>query len=218
MPVPSETELISFGNWTLRIRPAASRPARLLLLLHGWTGDENSMWVFVAKFTRKYWVVAPRAPHVTKPSGFSWRMASPEHNERPEVEDLQTSAEEIIALVDQYAAANRIAAGRFNLIGFSQGAALANTLALMNPGRIERVAILAGFVPQGAEELVRGRPLDGKKFFVAHGSRDDMVRVEHAQLSVSLLEAAGAQVTFCEDDVGHKVGAGCLRALENFFA
>ena len=29
---------------------------------------------------------------------------------------------------------------------------------------------------------------------------------------------AGAQVTFCEDEVGHKVSASCLRALKDFFA
>ena len=34
---------------------------------------------------------------------------------------------------------------------------------------------------------------------------------------MSLLEQAGAQVTYCEADVGHKVSADCLRGLENFF-
>jgi predicted esterase len=33
-----------------------------------------------------------------------------------------------------------------------------------------------------------------------------------------LLESAGADVTFCEDEVGHKVSAHCLHALEDFFA
>jgi predicted esterase len=34
---------------------------------------------------------------------------------------------------------------------------------------------------------------------------------------VSLLENAGAQVSFCEAEVGHKVSADCLRALQSFF-
>jgi hypothetical protein len=35
---------------------------------------------------------------------------------------------------------------------------------------------------------------------------------------MSLLEQAGAQITYCESEVGHKVSADCLRALETFFA
>jgi len=70
----------------------------------------------------------------------------------------------------------------------------------------------------GAETLLSPRLLVGKRFFVAHGSRDEMVNVEFARQSVRLLQAAGAEVTLCEDEVGHKVSAGCLRGLETFFA
>jgi predicted esterase len=43
-----------------------------------------------------------------------------------------------------------------------------------------------------------------------------MVPVDRARASIGLLEQAGAQVTYCEDEVGHKVSAGCLRALKEF--
>jgi len=33
-----------------------------------------------------------------------------------------------------------------------------------------------------------------------------------------MLERAGASVAYCEDEVGHKLSANCLHALENFFA
>jgi phospholipase/carboxylesterase len=59
--------------------------------------------------------------------------------------------------------------------------------------------------------------LKGKPVFVAHGTRDETVTIESARASIEILEQAGAQVTFCEDDVGHKVSAGCLRALKDFF-
>jgi len=41
--------------------------------------------------------------------------------------------------------------------------------------------------------------------------------VERARESIELLERAGAQVIFCEAEVGHKVSADCLRSLEAFF-
>jgi predicted esterase len=66
------------------------------------------------------------------------------------------------------------------------------------------------------EELVAKRPLDGKPFFVAHGTLDEMVPVERARQSIAVLEQAGAQVTYCEAEVAHRVSADCLRALKSF--
>jgi phospholipase/carboxylesterase len=60
--------------------------------------------------------------------------------------------------------------------------------------------------------------LEGKPFFAAHGTRDETVTIDVARASMEILEQAGAKVTFCEDDVGHKVSAACLRALKSFFS
>ena len=78
------------------------------------------------------------------------------------------------------------------------------------------MGVLAGFVPSGLEEVIVKRPLKGKSVFVAHGTQDEMVPVDRARASIELLEKAGANVTYCEDEVGHKVSAACLRALESF--
>ncbi len=214
----SETELIAFGGWMLRRRAAISQPSRLLLLIHGWTGDENSMWLFVRKFPSSYCMIAPRAPYVTQPSGYSWRQMDSQPGRPPGLDDLRPAAADLIALADAYAVEEGIDARQFDAIGFSQGAALVNTLALLYPGRVGRLGVLAGFMPAGAEDLIRDRSMEGKSFFVAHGTRDDRVNIEEARRSVRLLEQAGARVTYCEEEVGHKVSAGCLRALEAFFA
>jgi predicted esterase len=103
------------------------------------------------------------------------------------------------------------------MMGFSQGAALACLAALLFPERIGKLGVLAGFVPKGAEALVAHRPLEGKAVFLAHGTQDQMVRLEEAERSARLLEAAGAVVTPCFDDVGHKLSARCLRGLHSFF-
>lgn len=103
-------------------------------------------------------------------------------------------------------------------MGFSQGAALTCALAMLHPERIRRAGVLSGFVPAESESLIAERPLNGKPFFVAHGTTDDMVDIEYARRSVRMLEAAGASVTFCEDSVGHRVGLKCMHTLDEFFA
>jgi phospholipase/carboxylesterase len=207
---------VEFQGWTLRVRPARIKPARLLLLIHGWTGDENSMWVFARALPDDYWVLAPRAPHATRPSGYSWRVPPPDRSDEPNLADLLSSAEALIGMVDGYCRAQGHAGEKLDIVGFSQGAALASVVALMHPERVAKVGLLSGFVPRGAESLASVRPLEGVRFFVAHGSADEMVSIEHARQSFQVLQAAGATVDVCEDEVGHKVSAGCLRGLQAF--
>jgi len=213
--VANRTELTTFAGWTIRIRPSPE-PKRLLLLIHGLTGDENSMWVFVRALSANYWIVAPRAPYPAQAGGYSWRPPGAENLEHPDRDDLAESAMDLLGLVDRYAASIRIGAAQFDVIGFSQGAALTTVLAFLHPERIRKAAILAGFVPGGLETSGTDRPLRGKAFFVAHGTQDERISVQRASASVSLLERAGATVTYCEGKVGHKVSAACLRALEDF--
>ncbi len=216
MQAATNTDLISFGDWTLRVRASDSPNPRLLVLLHGWTGDENSMWVFTRAFPSDYWMIAPRAPHAADPSGFSWRQAQTAIVGRPSLQLMQPAAEALIQLVDAYAAEAQIDSAQFDIMGFSQGAEMTSVVAMLYPQRVGKMGILAGFVPSGAEDLILEKTLTGKHIFVAHGTQDQMVTIDRARASVALLEQAGAQVTYCEDEVGHKLSAHCLRALENY--
>jgi len=213
-----DTQLIQFEGRTLRIRESTDPSARLLLLIHGLTGDENVMWVFARDLPARYWMVAPRAPYTAEPGGYSWRPPPFETMDGPSLEQLKQNAEALIHLVDAYSASAGIDASTFDVMGFSQGAAMSNVLAFLYPHRIRKTGILAGFVPSGLEELVSQRPLEGKAFFVAHGTRDEKVTVDRARSSIALLEQAGAKVTYCEDDVAHKLSLNCLRALKEFFS
>jgi phospholipase/carboxylesterase len=217
---------MTYNGWNLRVRHASEEPARFMLLLHGWTGDENSMWVFARNFRANLFIAAPRAPHPAKTGGYSWR-AVPDREQRndqgntsalPTLIDLKPAAVSLIQLVDDISVSIGVNAAQFDLAGFSQGAALVNVLALLYPHRIRRAAVLAGFMPGGVDDLLDRQVLNELPFFVAHGSQDLLVSVERARGSIALLEKAGAQVTYCEAEVGHKVSADCLRGLESFFS
>jgi phospholipase/carboxylesterase len=220
MPDPNNTSLITFKDWTLRVRESKSSSPRLMLLIHGLTGDENSMWVFARNLPADFWMIAPRAhyPSQMEEGGYTWREPGSGTEDRPTFDELRNSAEVLLRLVDDYSAASvGVSTNTFDVMGFSQGAAMCSVLAFLYPQRVRKVGILAGFVPSGLEELISQRPVEGKPFFVAHGTKDERVSIERARASIELLEQAGAQVTFCEDDVGHKVSVNCLRALKTFF-
>lgn len=210
MTKPSTT-LLAFEDWTLRILPSRSR--RILLMLHGWTGDENSMWVFARNFPGDYYIIAPRAPHPAHETGYSWRAPAP-RGSWPTMELMRPSAEALIDLLDSFSRAYGLDASTVDVIGFSQGGAMTFTLGWLYPQRIRKMGILAGFAPQGAEEFLQPGSLSGKQAFVAHGAQDTIVPLDQARRAVRLLEDAGAVVTYCQSEVGHKLSADCLGALE----
>jgi phospholipase/carboxylesterase len=185
-------------------------------MLHGYTGDENSMWVFAKDLPHHYWMVAPRAPHPSEMTGYSWRPLQPGTFGRPSLEALVPQADALIRLVDAYQASAGIEAPDFDVMGFSQGGAMSNVLSFLYPQRVRKMGILAGFVPSGLDMYAHERPLDGKSVFVTHGTRDEMVPIDRARASVAVLEQAGARIIYCEDEVGHKVSLNCLRALRSY--
>jgi phospholipase/carboxylesterase len=209
----TDTTVTTFENWTLRVRPGTSQ--RILLLLHGWTGDENSMWIFTRNFPAEYWIIAPRAPYPAQQGGYSWRAPAP-RGSWPTVDLFRPSIEALIEFLDHFASANHLDASTVDLAGFSQGAALTLTLGALYPDRVRKMGILAGFAPEGAEQTLTPGRLSGKNIFLAHGTQDEMIPIEMARHAIRLLEGAGAQVTYCESEVGHKLSAGCLKALETY--
>jgi phospholipase/carboxylesterase len=187
------TQLCEVDGWTVRYHsPEGAGPHPVLLLLHGWTGDENSMWVFANQMPPRYWLIAPRGIFDTPLGGRGWHTAL-DHS-WPTLKDFRPAAESLLGLLS----AENFPGADFSslrLMGFSQGAALSYSLALTHPDIVERVAGLSGFFPEQGESLVERRVLAGKAVFVTHGLRDEIVPIDRARQSVAQLEKAGAQVT-----------------------
>lgn len=203
------------GEWVvMQQTPAGDGPHPVLLLLHGWTGDEGVMWVFTHRLSPRYLMIAPRGIYQTASGGFGWQ---PEvSREWPAVDNLRPSSDALLQLLnpENFPTADF---SDISGIGFSQGAALMFSFALINHNKLKAMAGLSGFLPEDVEHLIKDKPLTGKRIFIAHGRLDNIVPVEKARHAVELLTLAGAQVNYCEEDVGHKLSASCFRSMESFF-
>ena len=124
------------------MRPASVPEARLILLLHGWTGNENSMWFFARILPEQYAVLLPRAPHADPQGGYTWRPIPPGNRALPGIMELQPAAEAVMAFLDDWSTLAHVDVDVFDAAGFSQGAALAYTLAVLFPRRVARLAAL----------------------------------------------------------------------------
>lgn len=211
-----QTTLTEFQGWTLRIRkPETAGPYPVAMLLHGWMGTEDVMWVFANALPANTLIIAPRAPHYA-PNGYSW---VPERVEGLSSYDMLAPAvdalTELTYMLSQFYHADF---RQIHLMGFSQGAATAYAWTAAHPEQVKSLAALAGFVPPGTETQLKKSALHQMPIFMAHGSQDEIISIENMRQGAAMFEKYGARVTVCEDDVGHKLGANCRRGLAAFYA
>lgn len=209
---------LRIDNWTLKVRvPSGEGPHPVIFLIHGWTGDERSMWVFASRLPHNALLIAPRAPYVSQHpefGGFSWvpeRGASFSSLEM--FKPALLSFENLLPILAKELPGNF---DRFGMLGFSQGAAFSYAFAMQHAARVSRLAALAGFLP--AESASQLADLAGTPVLIAHGTQDETVPIAMARQARTSLEAAGIKVSYCESETGHKLGANCAKQLSEFFA
>jgi phospholipase/carboxylesterase len=204
------------GRWLLKVRfPEGPPPHPVLMMLHGLAGDELAMGIFANQIPLHYLVLSPRGLFESDLGGFSWLRRTA--RTWPGISDFSEPAGQILALAGAAGEIYGEPVDRVHLMGFSQGAALVYALAFLHPDRVHTLAGLAGFLPKGTDKFVQPNLLSTTKAFVSHGTVDQTVPVGEARQAVQILEDAGANVVYCEAEVGHKLGASCFRALGNFY-
>ena len=209
---------IQINQWTIRYRSSDEPgPHPVIWLLHGWTGDESSMWVFAGRLPARFLILAPRGLYATPMGGYGWHTMDGERG-WPSVDDFRPAIMELNSLMDNWPAdAPPADFTRFRMAGFSQGGAMAYSYAMFNSHRVIALAGLASFLPNGAATYLDDGRLKGMPVYISHGDQDHLVPVARARQAVQLLDKTGAMVSYCESNVGHKLSADCFKGMEVFF-
>ena len=190
------------------------QPTPGLLLLHGRGADEADLMGLVSALDTRLTVVSPRAPFRFGP-GFAWFGTTPDGGQ--DSETLRASLEVARQFIEEMLLAYSIDPGQLFVMGFSQGAVMSAGLAMTMPD-IRGVVMHSGYMPGTAN--VEGTPalLDGKPFFVAHGTYDDLVPVSWGRSAAEYLEEQGAKVTYNEYPIGHSISEESLYELSEWLS
>jgi len=146
------------------------------------------MWVLARNLPPEIAILAPRGPFPVPEGGYSWREIKPGTWGNASMEDLHPAAEALLAFVDDLAASIGAEGNQFDLMGFSQGAAMSYTLALLYPQRIRQLAALSGSSPKVGWLCLTAIDYPEKPVFVSHGRQDDLIPVEQSRMAVAQLK------------------------------
>jgi phospholipase/carboxylesterase len=198
------------GGMGCRVRYGSKPELPAVILLHGWSGDENVMGVFESLLPEEVMIASPCGIFPMEDGGYNW--VSGDRSSTNSISDFSQSVDSLIAMLDDLDRHYELDQNNLLLMGFSQGAALAFAATFL--GRIKPAGIvsLAGFLPQGELKNVKNLPI-----YWGHGISDSLVPIERAREAVLTLKRAGANAVLCEADVGHKVGLECTRGLKEWF-
>ncbi|ESU25110.1 esterase [Flavobacterium enshiense DK69] len=186
----------------------------LLLLLHGYGSNEEDLFSFASELPEEYFVISARAPYPLPPYGNAWYAIhfDADENKFSDNDEARASRELIAGFIDELVANYPIDAENVTLIGFSQGTILSYSVALSYPEKVQRVVALSGYLNFDIlQENYQDNNIGKLKFFISHGTADQVIPVDWARKAPEYLKSLGLDVVYKEYPVGHGV------APQNFY-
>jgi len=186
----------------------------VLILLHGYGSKEEDLFSFAPELPDDSYVISVRAPYDLQPYGHAWYAIhfDADENKFSDNEQAKESVTLIAGFIDEIVKQYPIDTKNVTLIGFSQGAILSYATALTYPEKIAKVVALSGYFNQDIlPEVIDTKAISHLKFFVSHGTVDQVIPVDWARKAKPALENLGLEVEYQEYPIGHGVSP------KNFF-
>lgn len=204
------------------VRPPKVRKADapLLLLLHGVGSNERDLFSFAGALDPHYWVVSARAPFTISEGSYKWytvdfSSGKPRIDSLQAVQSFRKLSSFIHELRQRYTAGN----AKIYVVGFSQGAIMSLSLGLIEPHRLEGIALLSGRVPEHVKPTAAGKThYPNLKALIVHGRQDSVLPVQYGRQSKLLLDGLGVKTEYHEIEAGHQITVETLRFLNTWLS
>ncbi|MEM9971812.1 MAG: alpha/beta hydrolase [Pseudomonadota bacterium] len=188
-------------------RTEGRRGAPLLLTFHGTGGDEMQFHDLGRQLVPGAHVVSPRGDVSEAGHARFFRRTG------EGVYDMDDLAKRTAAMADFIAAEKaRTGAGRVMGLGYSNGANILASVALLQPGLVDDLVLLHPLIPWTPPPQPG---LNGRRVLITAGERDAICPPDQTRALEAYLRAQGAQVETMWHPGGHEIAqAEILRAAE----
>lgn len=173
-----------------------------IFLLHGMGSHEEDLPQLVQDFRDSHHIFSLRGPIVFDPG---YAFFTIEEEGKP----IRVVFDEVLSYLQSFIREAIVEYGideeQIYVLGFSQGAVLAQSLALTMGSEIRGVVALSGYIPDFVKEDYGKQPVDHLKVFISHGEYDYVIPPQCGKDSKEYFESLGANVVFKSYNDGHGV-------------
>ncbi|MGG2106018.1 alpha/beta hydrolase [Lysinibacillus pakistanensis] len=186
-----------------------------IFLLHGMGSHEDDLPQLVQDFKEQCHIFSLRGPISQKPGYAFFTIQEVGKPDREIFDKVLVALQRfVLEAIDEY----QIDPHKVFVLGFSQGAVLAQSLAFVMGNLITGVVALSGYTPKFVTEEYAIRPINHLRAFISHGDYDYVIPPQWGTESKETFEQFGATVTFKQYADGHGVTPENLRDLTAFLA
>ncbi len=192
---------------------AEKQPA--IFLLHGLGSNEQDLLQLVKAFEGHCHIFSLQGPIEHRP-GYAFYTFEEEGFPTREVFDkvIQFTQAFIFEAISEF----DLDMEKIYVVGFNQGAVVAQTLALVMGSAIRGTVALSGYIPEFVAVEYNKLPMDKSRIFISHGEYDFDFPFKWGEGSAAFFKDSGADVTFKAYPDGHGVNEENLKDLIAFIA
>lgn len=173
-----------------------------LFLLHGMGSHEGDLPQLVNDFKETHHIFSLRGPIVHAPG---YAFFTIEEEGKPERQVFDKVLVYIQSFIREAIEEYNLDSERLTVLGFSQGAVLAQSLGLTLIPSLHAVVALSGYVPDFVKTEYALQSVENQQVFISHGDYDYVIPSQSGVESKEYFESLGANVTFKTYNDGHGV-------------
>ncbi|MFJ5789331.1 alpha/beta hydrolase [Lysinibacillus sp. NPDC097162] len=180
--------------------PTKKYPA--IFLLHGMGSNEEDLPQLVQEFQDQCHIISVRGPITQKPGYAFFTIQEVGKPDRAIFDKVLIALQRfMLEAIEEF----QIDPHKVYVLGFSQGAVLAQSLAFVMGNLITGIVALSGYTPKFVTEEYAIRTVNHLHAFISHGDYDYVIPSQWGVESKELFEQFGASVSFKQYPDGHGV-------------
>lgn len=184
----------------------------LLLLLHGIGSNEHDLYGLAPFLDKRFLIISVRAPNTLGPGSYAWfEVDFTQQGPIINMEQAEASLKTLITFLTEAITVYGADPKQVYLMGFSQGAIMSASVALIQPELVAGVVLMSGRIPSEIRPLIASNEkLSGLPFLVVHGTADRVLPITYGRATRELLSSLPVDLTYHEYPMGHQVSQESL--------
>ncbi len=199
----------------VRLKDSTSENNPAIIFLHGYGSNMQDLDGLSHQFDDTWTTISLQASIPVQFNGWAW--AELDYNNLgvlPKPKQMINHYKSVIESIVICISKLNIDPARINLLGFSQGAALAMYCGLMFPKRFSSIVSVCGFLPlDQIKEKIDNNLVKHMNLLMINGRQDSIIPLSLAHTSRDSIRSLGVKPDYKEYDMEHSISYDSLRDI-----